>query len=324
VTTVIAPPAESRELTPPPRKKNGPPRRRMSREAWIRRTPLLPALIFCIVVTQIPFLLTLFYSFENYQLNYPDRPKNFPNVENYKRVFADPTFRSSAWHTVFMTAIPVLLAVVFGVGIATLLNRRVFGRPFLRTLIISPFLVMSSAAAYVWKYELLSSGVGVLNYFAKSVGIPQQDWASAHPQATIIAFLTWQWTPFMVLLALAGLQSQGDDVLEAARVDGANSWRIFRSITLPHLRQYIELGVLLGSIYIVQAFDPISIITVGGPGTDSTNLPYYIYRKGLTQPYNIGLASAMAVVVVVATILVATMALRVVSSLFSDEGMVGR
>ena len=84
----------------------------------------------------------------------------------------------------------------------------------------------------------------------------------------------------MVLLALAGLQSQGDDVLEAARVDGANAWRIFRSITLPHLRQYIELGVLLGSIYIVQAFDPIDIITVGGPGTESTNLPYYIYRKG--------------------------------------------
>ncbi len=183
---------------------------------------------------------------------------------------------------------------------------------------------MSSAAAYVWKYEILSSGVGVLNYFVKEIGFKQQDWAGTHPQITIIAFLTWQWTPFMVLLALAGLQSQGDDVLEAARVDGANAWRIFRSITLPHLRQYIELGALLGSIYIVQAFDPIAIITVGGPGTDSTNLPYYIYRKGLTQPYNIGLASAMAVVVVVATIIIATMALRVVSSLFSDEGMVGR
>jgi sorbitol/mannitol transport system permease protein len=324
VTTVIAPPAESQELPPPVNKQHGPPRGRLSKEAWIRRTPLLPALIYTIVVTQIPFLLTLFYSFENYQLNYPDRPANFPNVENYRRVFRDPTFRSAIGHTVLMTAVPVLLAVAFGVGIATLLNRRVFGRPFLRTLIISPFLVMSSAAAYVWKYELLSSGVGVLNYFVKSVGLHQQDWASAHPQIVIIAFLTWQWTPFMVLLALAGLQSQGDDVLEAARVDGANAWRIFRSITLPHLRQYIELGVLLGSIYIVQAFDPVSIITVGGPGTDSTNLPYYIYRKGLTQPYDIGLASAMAVVVVVATIIIATMALRVVSSLFSDEGMVGR
>jgi sorbitol/mannitol transport system permease protein len=323
--TVIAPSAESQELTlPATRKTKGPPRGRLSKQAWIRRAPLLPALIFTIVVTQIPFLLTLFYSFEDYQLNYPDRPSNFPNIQNYKQVFQDPTFRSAIGHTVLMTAFPVLLAVAFGVGIATLLNRRVFGRPLLRTLIISPFLIMSSAAAYVWKYELLSSGVGVLNYFVKSIGLQQQDWASAHPQIVIIAFLTWQWTPFMVLLSLAGLQSQGDDVLEAARVDGANAWRIFCSITLPHLRQYIELGVLLGSIYIVQAFDPVSIITVGGPGTDSTNLPYYIYRKGLTQPYNIGLASAMAVIVVVATIVIATMALRVVSSLFSDEGMTGR
>ena len=85
MTTVIAPPVEQQELPPAPKKKPGPPRGRMSREAWIRRSPLLPALIFTIIVTQIPFLLTLFYSFENYQLNYPDRPRNFPNVDNYKR-----------------------------------------------------------------------------------------------------------------------------------------------------------------------------------------------------------------------------------------------
>jgi len=128
----------------------------------------------------------------------------------------------------------------------------------------------------------------------------------------------------MILLALAGLQSQGDDLLEAARVDGANAWRIFRSMTLPHLRQYIELGVLLGSIYVVQAFDSIYIITKGGPSTDTTNLPYYIYEMAFTGSFDVGRASAMSVVVVVATIIIATLALRVVSSLFSDEGMAGR
>jgi sorbitol/mannitol transport system permease protein len=321
LTAVITRPPD--EVSPPPPTAKAP-RGRLSRESWILRAPLLPALLFTIIVTQIPFLLTLFYSFEKYQLNYPDRPRDFPTIANYKTVFKDQVFRTAVWNTVLLTAVPVILAVTFGVGIAVLLNRRVFGRGFLRTLIISPFLVMSSAAAYVWRYEILSATVGTVNYASKELGLGSQNPIGLHPQITIIAFLTWQWTPFMVLLALAGLQSQGDDILEAARVDGANAWQVFRSLTLPHLRQYIELGVLLGSIYIVQAFDPIAIITAGGPSTDTTNLPYYIYEKGLQQPYDIGRASAMAVVVVIATIVIATMALRVVSSLFSDEGMTGR
>jgi sorbitol/mannitol transport system permease protein len=215
------------------------------------------------------------------------------------------------------------LSLLFGVGIAVLLNRHVFGRGFLRTLIVSPFLVMSTAAALVWKFTILDTTFGILNWFLKPFGVGRVNWIGIHPQLTIITFLTWQWTPFMVLLALAGLQSQGDDILEAARVDGANAWRIFRSLTLPHLRPYIELGILLGSIYIVQSFDAIFIITQGGPSTDSTNLPYYIYQVAF-QAYDIGRASAMSVVVVVATILIATVALRVVSSVFSEEGMVGR
>jgi sorbitol/mannitol transport system permease protein len=302
-----------------------PPKRR-SRPAssgWIRRLPLAPALVFTVVVTQIPFLLTIWYSLEKYNLNYPHRNREFPTLYNYRTIFKDPVFRTAALNTVVLTAVPVVLSLVFGVGIAILLNRHVFGRGLLRTLIISPFLVMSTAAALVWKFSILDTTFGVLNYFLKQVGMKPENWIGVHPQATIIAFLTWQWTPFMVLLALAGLQSQGDDILEAARVDGAGNWRIFRSLTLPHLRPYLELGILLGSIYIVQAFDSIYIITQGGPSTDTTNLPYYIYQVAF-QAYDIGRASAMAVVVVVATILIATVALRMVSSLFSDEGMRGR
>jgi sorbitol/mannitol transport system permease protein len=276
-----------------------------------------------IVVTQIPFVLTLIYSFEKYNLNYPKRSRNFPTLYNYRAIFKDPTFRTAAYNTVLLTVVPVILSVVFGVGIAVLLNRPVFGRPFLRTLIISPFLVMSTAAALVWKFTILDTTFGVLNFFLRPIGLGHENWIGVHSQATIITFLTWQWTPFMVLLALAGLQSQGDDQLEAARVDGAGALRIFRSLTMPHLRPYIELGVLLGSIYIVQAFDAVYIITAGGPSTDTTNLPYYIYEVAF-QAYDIGRASAMAVVVVIATIIVATLALRMISSLFSDEGMRGR
>lgn len=298
-----------------------PPRNRAA--GWLRRAPLVPALVFTVCVTQIPFLLTLWYSFQRYNLNYPRLPRQFPTLYNYRLIFKDPVFRTAAWNTVILTVVPVLLSIVFGIAIAVLLNRKVFGRGFLRTLIISPFLVMSTAAALVWKFSILDTTFGILNWFVGLFGMKPEDWIGVHPQMTIIAFLTWQWTPFMVLLVLAGLQSQGDDVLEAARVDGAHAWQIFRSLTLPHLRPYIELGVLLGSIYIVQAFDSIYIITQGGPSTDSTNLPYYIYEVAF-QAYDIGRASAMSVVVVVATIIIATAALRMISSLFSDEGMRGR
>ena len=275
------------------------------------------------VVTQIPFLLTLWYSFQKYDLNYPTAPRDFPTIYNYKVVFDDPIFRAAVVNTVLFTAAPVILSLLLGLGIALLLNRHVFGRGFLRTLIISPFLVMPTAAALVWKFTILDTTFGLLNYFLRPFGVHNENWIGSFPQATIITFLTWEWTPFMVLLLLAGLQSQREDILEAARVDGAGAWRIFRSLTLPMLRPYLELGVLLGSIYIVQAFDGIYIITQGGPATLTTNLPYYIYQIAF-QGFNIGQASAMAVIVVVATILIATVALRTISSLFSAEGMRGR
>ena len=134
----------------------------------------------------------------------------------------------------------------------------------------------------------------------------------------MVISLVWQWTPFMMLILLAGLQAQPGDILEAARVDGASGWQTFRYLTLPHLRQYLELSVLLGSIYVVQAFDAIFTITQGGPGSATTNLPYEIYLT-MFRKYEYGEAAAAGVVVVVGTIIVATFALRVVSSLFREE-----
>ena len=128
--------------------------------------------------------------------------------------------------------------------------------------------------------------------------------------------LIWQWTPFMMLILLAGLQGRPLDVIEAARVDGANTLQIFRYITLPYMRQYIELATLLGSIYIVQNFDAVFTITSGGLGT--ANLPYTIYQTFFTAQ-NYGQASAAGVVVVFGTIIIATFALRTVSSLFREE-----
>jgi sorbitol/mannitol transport system permease protein len=129
--------------------------------------------------------------------------------------------------------------------------------------------------------------------------------------------LVWQWTPFMMLIMLAGLQSQPSDILEAANVDGASSFGIFRQLTLPHLSRYIQLGALLGSIYIVQAFDAIDVMTGGGPG--STNIPYFVYEESIGGGFRYGSASAYAIVVVVFSIVIATFSLRVLSGLLKDE-----
>jgi polyol transport system permease protein len=145
---------------------------------------------------------------------------------------------------------------------------------------------------------------------------PQPDWISAAPLVSVEVAIIWQWTPFMMLILLAGLQSRPLDVYEAAQIDGASTWQTFRYMTLPHLRQYLELAALLGAIYIVQDFDHVFTITSGALGT--ANLPYAIYQTFYTaQDY--GRASAAGVVTVIGTIIIATFALRTVSSLFREE-----
>ena len=121
-----------------------------------------------------------------------------------------------------------------------------------------------------------------------------------------------------MLIMLAGLQSQPSDILEAANVDGATPFGIFRQLTLPHLRRYLELGALLGSIYIVQAFDAIDVMTGGGPG--STNVPYFVYQESIGGGFRYGSASAYAIVVVIFSIIIATFSLRVLSGPAEGRG----
>jgi sorbitol/mannitol transport system permease protein len=286
-----------------------------AKQRLIRRLPLLPALILTIVVTQLPFVVTLYYSTLDWNLLHPEDGKKFIGLSNYTEAFTDSTFRDAAFNTVVITASAVIISMLFGVGCAMLLDRKFLGRGVVRTLLISPFLVMPIAAALLWKYGVYNPVFGLLNAPAAIFDAQPTDWVSKFPVAAIVSVLVWQWTPFMTLIVLAGLQSQSLETMEAARVDGAGPWQAFRWITFPHLRQYIELGLLLGSIYLVQTFDAIFTITQGGPGTATTNLPYFLYLEAF-RAFDIGQAAALGVVVVIATIIVSTFALRVISSLF--------
>src|SRR6476620_7805966 len=290
----------------------------MSRqERWLRRLPLLPALIYVIVVTQIPFVVTLWYSFQNYFWDQPGGA-HFTGLSNYQTVFTNPSFRGALVRSVFMTATAVIVAMILGVALAILLDRKFFGRGVARALVITPFLVMPAAAALVWAGPMLDPNFGLLNYLLAPFGIHHVAWLSTHALGSVIVVMIWEWTPFMTLIVLAGLQSQPTETLEAAKVDGAGALATFRELTFLHLRFYIELGILLGSIYLVNVFDQVKAMTQGGPGTVTTNLPYYLYQQ-VNNAFDIGGAAATGVVHIILTIIVATFALRMFARVFQFE-----
>jgi sorbitol/mannitol transport system permease protein len=284
------------------------------RQAWVRRLPLVPALLYMIIVTQAPFVVTFWYSLRSWNLMVPGSNK-FAGFAEYRAAFADPAFRTAAINTVEMTASAVIISMILGTLLAILVNRKFLGRSIVRTMLITPFLVMPVATALLFKTTIFDPIFGLLDFVLAPFGVHQVNWIGTFPKQSIVAVLVWEWAPFMMLIVLAGLQGESLESLEAARVDGANAYQTFVAITFPHLRRYIELGLLLGSIYIVQTFGEIYTITQGGPGTATTNLPYYLYEQAFNS-FNIGIAAAAGIIVVIGTEIVATFALRLLSTLF--------
>jgi len=287
------------------------------RESWARRLPLLPAFIYVFLLTQIPFVLTIYYSFFSWNL-LKEGSFQFAGLDNYTRLVTNESIRTAILNTVILTLSVIAISVILGMAVAMLLNSEVFGKGIMRTLMIAPFLIMPTAGALIWKDTLLNPLFGLLPYLLSPFGLGRVDWVNRFPMATVVAVEVWRWTPFMMLIILAGLQSQNPEVLEAARVDGANPLQAFRRITLPLVRPFIELGALLGSLFVVQTYDSIFMLTYGGPGEDTTNIPFLLYLVAF-QGYSIGQASAIGVVAVIITILVATFALRTLFSIFQVE-----
>ncbi|GAA2226595.1 sugar ABC transporter permease [Promicromonospora sukumoe] len=283
----------------------------------VSRALLWPALATSIVLTQIPFLLTIYYSLQSWNMLRPG-DRGFTGLDNYVSVLRDGSFLSSLGATVAVTGTAVVVSTLLGMLFAVLLDRKFVGRGLARTLMITPFLVMPAAAALVWKWSILDASTGMANWGLGLLGLPPVAWNTELPMVTIILVLTWQYTPFVMLILLAGLQAQDKDVLEAAAVDGAGALRTFGEITLPHLRQYVEIAVLLASIMLLQVFDPIAIMTRGTGGTKT--LSYLLYERAFVG-LEVGEAAAYGVMTVLVTIVVASVALRTLFKVFSKEGI---
>ena len=281
---------------------------------WVRRNGLVaPALIYAIVVTQAPFLLTIWFSLQKWNLLRPENSR-FNGIGNYVDLVTTSDFIPALFNTVLLTTGAVIVALLLGLALAELVNQRFRGRDIVRTLLITPFLVMPVVGALAWKTTMLNPVFGVVDWLLTSVGLPRVDWFATVPLVGVTSIVIWRWAPFMMLILLAGLQALSDEVREASKVDGASSWQEFRFIVLPHLKGYIQLGVLLGTIYILSEFDTIAMTTQGGPGTATTNLPWLIYQK-IFYGYDVGHAAAMGVIVVVLTYLFATNFIRMLGQL---------
>ncbi|WP_198147950.1 carbohydrate ABC transporter permease [Microbacterium sp. XT11] len=291
----------------------------MSRqEKWARRGPLLPALVFTLVLTQIPFAVTLFLSVQRWLLLDGSAP-GFAGLQNYLGVIQDEVFWKSTGNTVVMTGGTTIACIVLGLVLAFLLNQQFPGRGIARTLAITPFFVMPVAVTLFWKSAMFDPSFGLLGFLSRSLGLPGVNWLSEHPMAALVMLLTWRFVPFAMLILLAGLQSAPQDQLEAAQMDGAGPLRRFVNVTLPHLRPFIELAALLLAMNLIQTFGEIAMLTAGGPAYGTTNITFYIYLKAFNA-FDFGMASALGVVALILTIALILPMLRLLSGIFKTEG----
>jgi len=279
------------------------------RRTWLH----IPALVYMIVLTQIPFLLAVWFSLHAWNLLVPSEGFPFVGLSNYVTEFVrDANFWPIMGNTLELVAGAMILALVAGTILALLLNRPMWGRNVLRGIATVPFLVTPSVMALIWKNLFLSPSSGMINWLLHFIGIPAVPWFSAFPLQSIIFIVAWEWTPFVMLVILAGLQSVPGEVLEAAKVDGANAITTFWRVVFPLLRKPYQIAILFGTIFIFQTFGEIYVTTSGGPGLTTNTLPYYTYRAALSS-FQIGQAATLGVIGVIVAILAARGMLRLMT-----------
>lgn len=280
------------------------------------RPLLAPSVLLLFVWMIVPLALTIYLSFQRYNLNYLDQT-GFAGFDNYRYLIEDPGLTNAILNTVILVVSVLAITVVVGIIGAILLDQPVFGRGLARLLCIAPFFIMPTVSALVWKNLLMHPVNGLFAWISRSLELPVIDWFSDYPLASVIIIVAWQWIPFALLILLTSLQSLDREQIEAARMDGANGLRLFAHIMLPHLYRAITIVVMIETIFLLSIFAEILVTTAGGPGDASTTLPYLIYKTALLDS-DIGGASAGGMLAVVLANLVAVFLMRTISHTLED------
>ncbi len=271
---------------------------------------LLPCLVVLCAIIIVPLINLFAYSFYDYKLANPNG-MNFVGVENYSKVIQDKEFHNSLWVTAKYVIGVLISQIPIGLLFVEILNNIKKGSGLIKTLIMPPMVVPGVVAAVVWRL-MYDPSTGLINYFLSIFGIEPHAWL-ADRNTTLFSLLVvdfWQNTPFVILMLLAGRATISDDLYEAAKIDGANGWQLFRNITLPLLRGSLMICILFRVIDSLKGFTHISLMTAGGPGNASTTINFYAYRMAFTYT-DIGYSSALGVFMLLLTTLMAVGMLKI-------------
>lgn len=251
-------------------------RDREQRTAWIF---LLPALLLLLFVFAYPIVRAFWLSFFTENLGTKLQPV-FSGLDNYVRMMGDGRFWQSFWTTTVFTVITVLLELLFGLGIALVLNQGFFGRDVVRTITILPWALPTALIGLAWAW-IFNDQFGVVNDFLLRLGLIGNgiNWLGEPTLAMIAVIIAdvWKTTPFVSILLLAGLQSISPDLYEAHAIDGANRWQSFYQVTLPLLMPQVLIAMLFRFAQAFGVFDLIAVMTGGGPGGATEVVSLYIY-----------------------------------------------
>jgi len=276
----------------------------------ITRLLMAPSVILLLVWMIVPLSMTIYFSTIRYNLLYPGQ-NNFVGLMNFEFFMTDPGFLPAIFNTLTLLLSVLIITVVLGVALSALIDKPFFGRSIVRVLLISPFFIMPTVNALIWKNMMMNPVYGVFAWISQSLGFEPIDWLSDFPLGSVIMMVSWQWLPFAILVFVTALQSQDTEQKEAAAMDGATGWDIFRYLMIPHLARPIAVVVMIETIFLLAIFAEIFVSTGGGPGYDSTNLAYLIYNQALLQ-YDVGVASAGGLFAVILANIVAFFLIRAV------------
>jgi len=278
----------------------------------VRTAPLkLPAIVLLLLWSIVPLAMTLWFSFQHYNLLNPGEER-WTGIENYRFLVTDPGLGAAIGNTLLIVGSVLVITVCFGTLLAVLFDQDFFGRGVARVLMIAPFFVMPTVSALIWKNMLMHPANGVISFVLTSVGLEPIDWFSQAPLASIIIIVAWQWLPFAALILLTAIQALDPERKEAARMDGAGPFSMFFFIIIPHLARAISVVVMIETLFLLAVFAEIFVTTAGGPGLASTNLAFLIYRYALLE-YDVGAASAGGVLAIVLANVVAAFLVRAIA-----------
>jgi sorbitol/mannitol transport system permease protein len=274
------------------------------------RLLMAPAIITLFLWMIVPLVMSIYFSVIRYNLMQPEK-SGFIGLDNFEYFITDPSFVTATINTLLLLGSVIVITVVFGTLIALLTDSPFPGRNIVRVLLISPFFVMPTVNALLWKNMMMHPIYGVLAQVWMFFGATPVDWLTDWPLWSVIIIVSWQWLPFATLIFVTALQSMNREQIEASRMDGANYLQQLRYLYLPHLGRSVAVVVMIEMIFLLSVFAEIYTTTGGGPGDASTNMAFLIFKQALLN-FDAGVASAGALFAVVLANFAAVFLIRMV------------